>query len=142
VANDLIGHWTLISCESVTDGRTEYPYGREPIGQLTYDAAGHMAAQIMRPEREPFASADPGEATPEEASAALAGYLAYFGTYSVDEGAGVVTHLVTASLFPNWVGGKQQRYFLLEGDRLSLTTPRIVLQGSERVFRLVWNRSK
>ena len=84
----------------------------------------------------------PGTGTPEEVSAAFTGYVAYYGTYSVDEAAGVVTHLVAGSLFPNWVGGKQQRHFLLERDSLTLTTPPIVLQGSEWVFRLVWKRSE
>ncbi len=138
VAKRLIGHWSLVSCESVTDGRLEYPYGQDAVGQITYDAAGHMAVQVMRRGRETFASGDLSSATPAEVSTAFVGYIAYYGSYSVDEAAGMVTHHLDASWFPNWVGSDQRRYYTLESDRLTLTTPPIQSQGSKRVFRLVW----
>jgi Lipocalin-like domain len=140
VAKRLVGHWNLVSCESMADGRIEYPYGEDAVGQIAYDAAGHMAVQIMRPGRKPFAAGDPGAGTPDELSAAFLGYAAYYGTYSVDESAGVVTHHLAASLFPNWVGSDQRRHYVLEGDRLTLTTPPILSRGKPRVFRLVWKR--
>jgi Lipocalin-like domain len=141
-ADRLVGHWSLVSCEAVVDGRTEYPYGHDPVGQLVYHPAGHMAAQIMRPGREPFASGDPGTATPDELSAALLGYAAYFGTYSVNESTSMVTHHIAASLFPNWVGGEQRRHYSFEGDRLTLSTPPILVEGRQRVYRLVWKRQE
>ena len=142
VAKRLIGHWSLVSCESVGDGRVEYPYGQGAVGQLAYDAAGHMTVQIMRPDRSRFASEDVGAGTPAEVSAAFAGYVAYYGHYSVDESAGVVTHHLEGSWHPNLVGSDQRRYFVLDGDRLTLTTPPILSQGSKRVFKLVWKRSE
>jgi lipocalin-like protein len=140
VAERLVGHWRLVSCEAVTDGRVEHPYGQDAVGQIAYDSAGHVAVQIMRRDRKQFASGDIGVATPDELSAAFVGYVAYFGSYSVDESAGVVTHHLDASWFPNWVGSEQRRFFALEGDRLTLTTPPIQSQGGKSVFRLVWQR--
>jgi hypothetical protein len=140
VAQRLIGHWSLVSCESAADGHVEYPYGKDASGQLVYDAAGHMGVQIMRPGRTLFASGDYGSATPAEVSAAFEGYVAYYGRYSVDASAGVVTHHLEGSWFPNLVGSDQRRFFVLDGDRLTLTSPPILSHGSMRVFTLVWQR--
>ena len=51
------------------------------------------------------------------------GFLAYFGTYTVDEKAGVVVHHVEGASFPNWIGTDQRREFTLSGRRLTLRTP-------------------
>ncbi len=136
----LVGHWSLESFEALSDGSAEYPFGPGAVGQITYDRAGHMAVQIMKSGRRPFASGDQAAGSVEEVSAAFTGYVAYYGTYSVDERAGVVTHHIAASMFPNWVGSEQQREVLLEGDRLTLSTPPTLFQGRQRVFRLAWKR--
>ena len=137
----LVGHWSLVSFEAVGDGLTEYPFGPDPVGDLTYDRAGRMAVQVMKKGRRHFESGDQDVGTLEELSAAVTGYAAYFGTFSVDEKAAAITHHVTASLFPNWVGTDQQRSALLEGDRLTLSTTTTV-QGRERIYRVVWKRAE
>lgn len=81
----LVGHWSLASFEVASGNLTEYPFGRDAIGQIIYDSAGHMAVQIMKAARPPFASGDQAVGTAEEVSAALQGYVAYYGTYTVDE---------------------------------------------------------
>jgi Lipocalin-like domain len=136
----LVGHWSLVSIESITGDQTEYPFGRDAIGQLTYDAAGHMAVQIMNPNRVAFASGDQGDGTAEEVSTAFHGYAAYYGTYTVNEQSRVVTHRLVGSLFPNWVGTEQRREIVLEGDRLTLSTPPGIFGGKQRVFRAIWKR--
>jgi len=140
IASRLVGHWSLMSVEVVTGEETEYPLGRDISGVITYDAARHMAVQIMQANRPLFASADQATGTPAELSAAVKGYIAYFGTYSVDEDARVVTHQLTGSLFPNWVGTSQRRSVMLEGDKLTLSSQPIVFEGKQRVFRIVWKR--
>ena len=140
LAARLVGHWSLVSFEAVTGGHREYPFGRDALGQITYDAAGHVAVQIMQAGRRPFASGDQAAGTAEEVSAAFTGYVAYYGSYSVDERAGVVIHHLAASMFPNWVGSEQRREVLLEGDQLTLSTPPTLFQGRQRVLRLVWKR--
>jgi alpha-galactosidase len=113
----LVGRWTLVSLEIVGDQDVEYPMGRDVSG-------------------------DPSTATLSELSVAVNGYVAYFGTYSVDEDARVVTHHVTASVFPNWVGTDQRREIVLDGDRLTLDSPPLLFNGRMRVFRAVWKRSR
>jgi len=140
LAPRLVGHWTLVSFEIVSGGQTDYPFGRDPIGRITYDATGHMAVQIMNAGRPAFTSDDQAAGTAGEVSAAFHGYVAYYGTYSVDEDARVVTHRLTGSLFPNWIGSEQRREIVLEGDRLTLSTPPMLFQGKDRVFRALWKR--
>jgi hypothetical protein len=137
----LIGRWNLISFEEGSGESTAYPLGRDASGQIVYDAAGNMAVQIMKAHRPVFASGDQGIGTMEEMSAALGGYVAYCGTYSVDETAQVVTHSLAMSLFPNWVGTEQRRHVVFNGDQLTLTTPPVSFFGQTRVYRAVWRRA-
>jgi len=122
------------------DGAIRHPLGGDPVGRLTYDAHGRMAVQFMRRERPPFASGEMRGGTVEEMKAAFHGYVAYYGTYTVDEAAGTVTHQVEASLFPNWVGQSQLRSFELSGDRLTLTTPPTPAAGGMVTLVLEWER--
>jgi hypothetical protein len=136
----LIGRWSLVSFEEGNGESTGYPLGRDATGQIVYDAAGNMAVQIMKAHRPMFASGDQGIGTMEEMSAALGGYVAYCGTYSVDETARMVTHSLTMSLFPNWVGTEQRRHVAFNGDQLTLRTPPMPFSGHTRVYRAVWRR--
>ena len=83
---------------------------------------------------------------PQEIKAAFEGYVAYYGTYEVDEEASSVTHHVQGSLFPNWVGNDQLRLFSLElgepgaRERLCLTTPPFVGKRAQMTLTLVWER--
>jgi hypothetical protein len=58
--------------------------------------------------------------SPEHAFAAHTGYVAYFGTYTVDPEKRVVTHHVEGSLEPDFTDTHQSRRFKLEGDRMEI----------------------
>jgi Lipocalin-like domain len=136
----LLGTWSLVSFEALGGGHTEYPFGPDAVGLLTYDEAGHVTVQVMKIGRPFFGSDDQDDGTVEELSAAFKGYAAYYGTYSVDEQARVITHHVAASMFPNWVGTDHRREAVLEGGRLTLSTRLTWHEGKEWLFRLVWRR--
>jgi len=119
--NPLVGTWRLVSWESRdADGEVSHPFGREPLGYLIYTADGYMSAILTPVDRLPFAAGDILRGTGEEQARAAATCIAYAGPYTVHEGR--VLHHVETSLFPNWVGGAQERRYALEGDRLSLST--------------------
>src|SRR5262245_60981763 len=84
----LVGIWRLISI--TTDGRANPLRGGKPTGYIFYTASGEMGAMIQ-PERPPIALTG-REPSPQEAQAALRGYTAYFGTYTVDDSAKIITH--------------------------------------------------
>lgn len=137
----LVGTYRLRSFEiRRTDGSVAYPLGETPQGRISYDAAGRMAVQVMRPDRPESASGDMLRGTPDELAAAWAGYIGYMGTYRIDEGAGTVTHQLEVASFPNWVGEAQVRFFKFEGDTLELTTAPLVYDGVGTVAALVWER--
>ncbi len=138
--NPLIGTWQLVSLESQSSaGGISYPLGEHPYGLLLYSSK-RMSAHMMRPDRPAFASGDIRRGTPEEVKAAFEGFVAYCGTYSIDEQRGTVTHHVEASLLPNWVGTDQQRFFTLTGRRLTLRTPPLLVNGQTVTATLVWER--
>ena len=66
------------------------------------------------------------------------GFLAYCGTYEVDEPRGIIVHRVVAADFPNNVGTDLVRRFVMENGTLVLETQPVVRAGKTWVFRLVW----
>ena len=136
-----IGTWKLVTSDFRTsDGKVTHPLGDKAVGILMYDSGGRMAAQLMRPDRPKFASGDMRGGTQEEIKTAAEGYVAYFGTYEVDDKKGTVVHHVEASLFPNWLGQDQVRFFEFSDDLLTLKTSPILSGGQEIIGVLVWRR--
>jgi hypothetical protein len=124
VRGSLIGLWTLQSCvRTFADGHKEYPFGEKPVGRIEYDNEGRMFALLMRSGRR--STVAPGleldAASAEEIREAVTGFVAYFGTYEVDDASQTVTHLVEASLEPSWVETSLKRRFRWDGARLVLT---------------------
>ena len=113
----LLGDWTLVSYITINpDGTEGRPYG-DAVGRLSYSATGHMSGQVMRPNRPPVTGGHDGT---RHARTAYAGYIAYFGTYRVNEAEGTVVHHVDGALNPSWVGGHQVRRMQFDGDLLIL----------------------
>ncbi len=117
-----VGTWKLVSYEA----GASHPMGRDAVGLLTYDANGRISLQIMRPDRPKFRITGLGDieggyeaGTAEEVMSAYRGYIAYFGTYEVNEEGRFVTHHIETSLYPNWVGRDQVEFFELSEDRLT-----------------------
>jgi len=51
-----------------------------------------------------------------------------------------VYHHIEVSLFPNWIGDKQERFFEFDGNRLTLSTPLQLVGGMMLSSHLVWER--
>ena len=103
-------------------------------GIMIYDSLGNMAAQVMPNRlRRKYAAAEP---TPEEAKDAITGYLAYFGTYSVDERARIVTHHRKGSINPGQVGDEVVRAYVFESN------DRLVLTPTGSTNKIVWERAR
>jgi hypothetical protein len=138
--NPLIGTWRLVSWEnrSLVDGQISYPLGKDAAGYITYDQDGYMFVAIMGPNRLKFAANDLLSGTPEEEAQAEETYVSYCGQYDFD--GDKVVHHVELSLFPNWVGVDQERLVELAGNRLTLSTPPILLRGIQQTAHLIWER--
>jgi len=110
-----------------------------------YDSGGHVAVQLLDPDRPRFASDDRARGTDAEMRAAFVGSFAYYGRYVVDAAAGTVRHRVEGASFPNWVGADFVRRVQLargvSGDRLTLITPPVRVGGRPVTTTLVWRRA-
>ena len=137
----LAGVWRLISSEfRVTGGEVIYPLGENAQGQVMISQSGYMSGQLMRPGRAEYASAQPQSGTDDEIRQAAEGYIAYYGPFELDlEQQKVITH-VEGSLFPNWVGHDQERFFHLTAEHLTLSTPPFAFGDQEFTGVLVWER--
>jgi hypothetical protein len=118
----LVGTWQLVTRTVSVNGKTlaDPVLGAHPLGRLSYDASGAMSLQMMRTLRT-MAIGTPADAKDKANQRVILGYDSYFGTYTVDERAGTITHHVEASLFPEDVGQHWVRPFTLEGDTLTLS---------------------
>ena len=114
------GAWTLVKIERFdADGELLAPPIEDRVGYLIYDPAGYMGVTIMQPDRQPYA----GQRTPEEALAAYSTYSSYFGTVTVNEAEGFVTHHLEGSLNTRGAGSDYRRFYTLSGNRLTLQPP-------------------
>jgi hypothetical protein len=92
--------------------------GVNPSGTVMYDAAMRVSLQIMPSGRAgTLNTLQP--LTPEQAQAALFGYVAYFGTYKIDEAARVMHIHFDGSLNPSMVGTDGDRFYEFSGNRMT-----------------------
>src|SRR5262245_45601319 len=119
-AKRFIGTWRIVS-----DNQT---------GIMYYDSIGNMAAQVMpNRSRAKFAGPQP---TPEEAKDAITGYLAYWGTYTVDERAHTIAHHRKGNLLPGQIGDDVVRAYVFE------TPDRMIYTPAGSTNKIVWERMK
>jgi Lipocalin-like domain len=121
VANKLLGAWRYVGTR-INGGN--WDRGANPKGMIYYGPHGEMAVQIAPDVKRRRAGA---VMTPDEAFTAVKDYIAYFGSYTVDEATGTVTHHRYDSLQPGDNGDLVRRYEL-NGDRLVLRAPNSTLE--------------
>ena len=135
----LVGTWKLVSEHSVRpDGsKTDCPNLK---GIVIYTSDGHFAFVSVRDDLPKLANPDRAQATAEEAKAVVAGSIAYYGTYSINEVEKVLTANVEGSTYANQLGTEQKRLITsLTADELKFTNPR-TLAGVTLEF--VWKRAQ
>lgn len=137
----LVGAWSLIDAMTVAKDSSSGLWNGKPrpySGLIIYQPNGTMAVQIASaraalPEGEDFA-----KLPTERRLAYLDSYYAYYGRYSFDAGASIVTHAVESSLDPAEIGIVYRRKVSLAGDVVTLTT--IPKAGADSHNVLSWRR--
>ena len=115
------GAWSLSRIERRdADGALIGEPTTDQLGYLIYDAAGYMGVTLMRPDRVPYS---PGGPTSEEALAQLGSYTSYFGTFTVNDAQGFITHHLEGSSSPRGTGSDYQRFYSFDGNTLTLQPP-------------------
>jgi hypothetical protein len=112
----LVGVWKLqsIQLEFADTGESVDLYGPNPSGYLIQTGEGRMMAIITRSDRAP-----PKEDA--DGAALFKTMMAYTGAYQV-EGDGKFVTDVDLAWHPGWNGTRQERFFRVDGDTLSITT--------------------
>ena len=127
-AKQLIGAWRYAGTR--VNGE-KFDRGPNPKGMIYYGPHGEMSVQVAPDVRRQRAGP---VMTPEEAKIAVTDYIAYFGTYTVDETAGTVIHHRHDNLQPG-EGGDLVRRYEFAGDRLVLRPPNSTME-------VTWERIK
>ena len=150
VSAQLVGGWSLQSRVTTTAaGQVLVDPGlsKLPQGILIYDAYGHVAAQLSRPGRTVEMLGDECRKAMEvkgtnDTAQTILGYDAYFGSYTVDEKRGIVTHKLDSALFPGDIGKSIIRHFTIAGDVLTIRFATTLGDGTPVTRTLVWSRMK
>jgi uncharacterized protein (TIGR02246 family) len=146
-ATSIVGTWRLLRFEDVEDGKVVRRFGEKPNGLFVYTADGHVMIQISNPANPacitPAKSALPGPKSDQVLSSCKAeqferlldGTVAYWGTYTVDESRGIVTHDVIADVANGYAGTAQPRPFRLDGNQLILGDGKTSIRVLERAHK-------
>jgi hypothetical protein len=137
----LLGTWKLLSAvrEEKPSGVKTDLFGSNPTGFLNYCSDGRMLTLIVRGDRK---RPEGYPISVEDAAGLFRGLMSYAGTWELrgDE----VFHYVDASANELWTGSEQKRFYKIEGDRLSLSTPVNAdpIDGKISVRSMMWQKVK
>jgi hypothetical protein len=107
---ELVGTWLQVSIDTVAADGTKRPlYGENPKGVVIYTSDGYFSLMQARADLPKLQSGLPSKATAEEAKAVIAGSIAYFGTYSLDEATDILSLDIHASTLANFVGNPEEK---------------------------------
>jgi hypothetical protein len=141
MASRLVGVWKLVSYTVQEEGReNSLPFGPESEGFLICTPDGFVSAQLMKPGRSLFQGQNWRGGTADEYQQAGSGYIAYCGSYEVDEENETVTHTPSVALVPNLVHKAQSRLITLGGELLTLRALIPMTKGVPVTSRLEWQR--
>jgi hypothetical protein len=123
--DQLVGTWSFVIAEiTAANGMKSLPFGDKPKGMPIFTADGHFSQVHIAGGLPKIASNNRIAGTAEDNKAIVAGTLALFGTYSVDEGKRTLTFNIEGSTFPNAEGTVQTRAIdLLTADEFRNTNP-------------------
>jgi len=119
----VVGAWTFVSSVNTrADGSKFDAWGVDGKGTTMYDANGHFAFMLVRSDLPKFT--DRSKATPEQGKAVVAGTIAYYGTYTVDEPSKTLTLHVEGSTLSALNGTNQKRIIKsITADEMNTLNP-------------------
>jgi hypothetical protein len=137
-AKDFVGTWTLVSATTEQGGNKSDTFGPNAKGVLVFDNNGRYVITFIGSNVPKFASNNRAAGTAEENKAVVAGSLAHFGTYTVNEADKSFTFRVENATFPNWDNTELKRPFVMTGDELKYTAA----ASAGGTATVIWKRAK
>jgi Lipocalin-like domain len=136
-AEQLIGTWRLAHWViDYEDGRRTVPFGDDAQGLLIYAADGGMSATMQRKQRTSLDASAPARASLATRAAIVEEYLAYCGTWALEDG--VIVHRVLYAANPVLMQTEQRREAQLIDDCLTLSARESEPAG--RIHTIAWLR--
>jgi hypothetical protein len=137
-ATQILGMWkyTNVNYREATTGKITYPYGERPAGHIVYTKGGRFVFSLVGDNRK----------RPEAAAATDAERLNLFNTLGAGSGIYKVEGKTIHMTYENhshqlWTGATHKRDILIEGNRLTITSPPSKnLAGQEIVFEVILER--
>lgn len=142
IRDQLIGAWELVSCERTRPNGATQPYCVNSIGTLIFDASGRYAQMIAARDRPKLATVNRLDAPAEQYKAAVQGFLANFGTWSVNEKDKTVTRRYEGAMLPNYEGTESKMSVSIAGDELTLVDPNPNAGLGQGRFVTVYRRAR
>lgn len=136
VVQTLVGGWELDLWTTFhSDGSETYPFGKDAIGLIMYSADGHMSCHLSVSNRPLLDAPTIFAVSDADLGQSVRAYSGYFGTFSVDTQAGIVTHHVQGAWYPNFATVDQPRRYGFDGDLLFLEA-----EVGDDLVRIAWRR--
>jgi hypothetical protein len=139
--DQLVGTWSLTAWEQTyKGGNKDQAFGAKPKGVQTFEPNGRFTLVFLSPDLPKVASNDRVKPSPDEAMAIAKGAIAYYGTYTVDEGSKTVTLDLEGTTFSNQIGVPQKRVVTaISADELKYQNP---TSASGGVIEVAFKRLK
>ena len=133
----VVGTWIHVSTTvTAPDGKKTDRPGQ---GVVIYAPDGYFAFVNVADDLPKLAANNRDKATAEEAKAIVAGSIAYYGRYTVDEGTKTIIPKVEGATYPNMVGTDQSRIVTaITAAEMRFTNPK----APAGVLEIVWRRAK
>jgi hypothetical protein len=132
--DQLVGTWILVSCDEKAADGTTLPRCVSPSGSLSFDASGRYTMVIAARGRPKLSAGR--NAPADEIKAAVQGFAANFGTWSVNDADKIITRHLEGALIPNAEGTDTKDSAGFAGDELRL------VDANPVVGTRVWRRAK
>ncbi len=139
--NLVAGTWIMVSAKADGAGGNRDLFGSYPSGQLILTEGLQFSDVLVNPGVPRFALSDRAMGTEAENKAVVAGDLALYGTYTVDEQGFFATEHIIASTFPNWTGLNRDTSLITETVDGDTMVERLKDPGGPQIV-IVWKRAK
>jgi hypothetical protein len=127
----VVGAWTLSAgTENFTDGKKLTPWA---TGNMILTSTGQFSYFLIGAER---AKTSPSVRTPAGPA------VGYYGSYTVDEAAGVITLKIDSGVTPVFDGTARPVKLQIKGNVLTLTSPEVKTPEGPMVPVNEWKKSK
>lgn len=121
-------------------GKTTDVFGSDPRAMMVLTPDGRYSIIVMRADLPKLASNSRLKGTAEENNKVVAGSIAHFGRYTLNQKEQTITFHVDASTFANWNGAEQKRPLSMKGDELTYRVLAPSTGGGSA--EVIWKRMK